>query len=468
MGPTLDASIVQPAGRNDARLVALALLLLWRRTGRPLPFVEAAGAQTSDPAADSHVPELVSSLVRDALTEGLLHLSDTFVQRLDAVAATARGARWYRLGRLAERAADELDGIERRDASADSAVLLDLLSEMGVLVAHARESMQRGFPVPDGIVGTARAEYESVGPLDLVGCGHFHWGDSVFGGTSALLLDIESSRILQVSVTRTVRGTARPPHLAWSGAHAIEALAGCAVRLVGARLSSELRLSNSATITASVSSRDDLAEVAKAAWTGEEPPASSRVHGRRGARMVVAPVDDAAPVRFDPMAQSTIWPIRSASKDVLVRLPYRRALPPSIEALERLAPQAPTHVIGGMQRRGDGLAIEPVSVVINGRLEVLCAQHGKAAGAAAIPDRPALAVTDPYDGVATRVVQLAERGVGRGSRDDLDSIAVQCSDRGLSVIADVIRSSTDPATRLVRAAWVLSEYRSLDDSGVIA
>ncbi len=94
MGPALDEAIVKPSGRNDRRAVALAVLVLWLQEGREPPTIEVGAARPTELVAErAAVAGRAVEVCHDLLRIGLLHLGAGERERLDSLAASARGVK---------------------------------------------------------------------------------------------------------------------------------------------------------------------------------------------------------------------------------------------------------------------------------------------------------------------------------------------------------------------------------------
>lgn len=453
----LDAATVDPAGRNDRRVVALAVLLLRRRAGLPMPDLlhraPPVGSDRRRPLAD------LVALTHDALRLGLLHLPTSFLARMESAAAAARGSGWYRVAALTERAVAEADALDGHHAAADTAILLSVLAEIAVVAEAIIRSVDADEPIPSALVGSARAVHERIADLDLLGCGHVRWGDALFGGTTVVLADVASARVFTVTVVSHIRGMQQNEGLAWTGAPALGQLSGMRVRLSGARATADLRLSNGASTIARVSSPATSTAWADHVWDGEPPAPRSRMLGRDGARWVRLCLEAHGDAHFDHIRQLLSWPVRSAGQEVLVQIPYRQHAGPALAALERVARQQPSHLVGRLFRSERGLLVEPVSAVVRDQLVVLAdGVGGTQAPAPAMNQRLAQPAT--IDMMAA-LQSLAERGERSGA-GSVGQLVHRAGDHGFSTHADVMRSAPTFAESLLRAAWVLGEYDAVE------
>jgi len=163
MSPSLDDALVKPSGRNDRRAVTLAVLALWRCSGRTISEPErdsTASSSTVELTGErASITARATRLCVDLIAVGLLHLGDAERERLDSLAASARGVKLYRLAILAERASDHVQALSELSPEADTQLLLDRLAEIVVLSEAISKRLDASEPLPDGLKGLARSTY---------------------------------------------------------------------------------------------------------------------------------------------------------------------------------------------------------------------------------------------------------------------------------------------------------------------
>ena len=525
LGPTLDAAVVKPTTRHDRRVVGLAVLALWLRSGRDLP-VASDGDDGGVPATElpaervavaRRAQELAATLVRI----GLLHVGDREREQLDGLAASARGAKLYRLSLLAERASDHLVAITERSPQGDTGTLLNQLAEINIVAEVIERSLLSGAPLSDGLVGQARSRFEPVGQLELAALGHYRWGDQRFAGTTSVLFDRTSSagsRVYTVSKPRIVAGRSLGDAIGWTGVGTAVTLTGNRVTVSNAKASDQLRLSTTEAVVATMGPALDDDDLGALAWNGTAPGGGSRLLGRRGSRWALCPVDGHNPeTAFDNIAQRLEWRFVSRGQTIAASIPYRTASAQAITNLERLVaasrasdPESDTtirYVVGRLgrggdtTRRGDGdnergrvgdgaLSIWPIAVVTD-RLVNLAGASVEAAdsggsgwfanltGALNIGGHPpagsATATDDPTtppdiptadERLATRLLRIAERGQHHATADELDQLAATARNWGFGVLTSVLEAAATPPVAVLRTAWthrLIADTQSLGD-----
>ncbi len=463
MGAALDSTVVEPSGRHDRRVATLAVLVLRQRAGQPAPSLPAPKVATTLPDERRAVAQHAHALAEDALRQGLMHLAGAFVPSLDGLAAGARGARLYRLAGVAEHAADQIDAIDRRDTTADTAALLSSLAELDTLAAVVVDRLDRDEALSEAITGTARSRYEPIGTIELVGCGHYGWGDALFGGTTAVLCEAGGPRLFTVTRPLTIRGRKQEAAIGWLHAGAITALAATRFRLTDARASADHRLSTSPSTELVPTGELAVADLDAACWMGEIPSPPSRLLGRTGRRWIVGRLDHADPAAsFDPIAQHLTWAVTIAGQPLTVALGYRRHTERAIEALAAFVPDGPTHLVGLLDASTGALTVQPVAVVVDATLRVLDDQQIRSEPRT--DSAPAVVATAPrqLDRLEAEIVRVAERGSARADPAAVIALSRRAGDRGLTTLGTVLADDARPLERrLLRAAWVLAEHHAL-------
>lgn len=477
MGPTLDDAIVKPAGPKDRRSVALSVLALWKREGR----------NYSAPAAKSNAPinELVeerSSVLRRAqnlaeelLAVGLLYASEVEAERIGSLSASLRGVKLYRLAALAERSADQIDALVALSAAADSARLLSLLAELHVVAEATARRLANGVALPVGLVGSARAAYENVGHLDLIGLGSYHWENARFAGTTTV---VAQSATTIYSVHETTRANGRSlANSGWTGVSSISAVTGHRMALANAQASADTRLSSGEKSTVSVGSLVSSAEIADLAWDGSLPSTGSRLLGSPSSVWAVCRVDDVqTPAYFDEIEQTVLWRFVSMGKEVIVRLPYREGSS-SVDNLEALAGETSNatrfrkrtdpieFVVGRMRRSASGgIDLWPISVVLASGLRNL-ADPTEATKSTEVREGPSAEAVMPVTQVerlTTELTRLAEGGRRTATDETIGQVHRRAEQAGLAVIAKIIDHAPTTPRALLRSTWALELAQDAD------
>jgi len=468
MSTDLDAAMVKPSTRHDRRAAALALVALWRLHGREVEVApEAAGSATGNelPSERLAVVNRASKICGDLLVVGLLHVGDSERERLNSLAASARGVKLYRLAVLAERTADVVDALTAQSPDADTERVLDVASELAVVAGALRNHLEHHRPLPDGLAGTARARYDVVGQLDLACIGHYTWGNHGFAGVTGVFAE-SATRCFTLSRPTFVNGRSLSEAAGWAGAGSVASLVGQRVLLSGALASAELRLSGSEKVAASIGSHLTAGDFESLAWDGEQPTPPSRLLGRVGSRWAVVPIDaESAPLAFDPVTQTTVWPLVAGQRVIEFRLRYRLA---TAEAVSRFEAQAtlgpPDQIVARLSSGAGGIVGWPIGVVRSGQLSNLFGSSAIAASQvagveAAVVDAPP-GKESHLERIGSRLARLAESGRRPGLGDELADLARGADLWGFPVIRDVINAAPDHGAAMLRAAWVL---RSLED-----
>ncbi|MFV0257137.1 MAG: hypothetical protein ACK5PP_01640 [Acidimicrobiales bacterium] len=462
----LDGALVKPSGRHDRRAVALAVLCLWRSVGRTVePLGEAVARPTELTEERAAVSARAVALCRHALITGLLHLSDSERERFDSLSASARGVKLHRAAVVAERVADQIDALGAQSPEADSARLLDHLAELATVSETLGRLLAAGRPLPDALVGRARAAYAPIGSLDVAAVGHYRWGDHRFAGVTAVFLE-GSGRSYTLTRPRIAHGRPIPDEPGWQGAGSVEALTGRQLRVSGAEVGDDHRLSGRASTSVSVGDELGPADLADLAWDGTRPVIRGRLLARTPPAWVAVRVDAVAgPPVFDRITQTTEWTVTSAGQAVRVRLRYRPATAAVVAGFESaVLGAAPRFVIGRMQGTGDGPELWPISVVDDHAL-VCLAGSGVDPGAPARPD-PAAGVApvavSSLDRIAGRLVALAERGRRPSSAADLAAFGRQATDWGFPALGSIVAAADHGDDAVLRAAWFLGLLADTD------
>ncbi len=372
----------------------------------------------------------------------------------------------YRLALLAERAADQAQALAALSIDADTGRLLDQLAEISVVAETIHAHLASARPLPDGLCGTARARYEPVGQLQIVGLGHYQWGDHRFAGSTAVFAT-PASQFFTVARPRIVNGRELPEALGWTGVGSLSSLTGKHLTLSDAKASSERRLSASASTTASSGERVTADDLAQISWQGARPTAPSRLLGQSGPGWTVLAVESQeSPPRFDSIKQQFEWELTAAATSVAVTLPFRPASALAIANLERIASAGvPEYVVGRLRADGPSLSLWPISVLTEGTLRNLAnpaAGSNLTAGSAQPPPQAAAATIDHLDHLTARLVRVADGGRRPTTSADLAALATTARDWGYPVLQQIIAGTPDPAVSVLRSAWTLQLLQDVD------
>lgn len=470
MSSNLDAALVKPSTRHDRRATALALVVLWRFHGREVEVLPRVGGRAKGNELVSErlaVVARANKICGDLLVIGLLHVGDSERERLNSLAASARGVKLYRLAILAERTADVVDALTAQSPEADTERLLDVLSELMVVAGALRDHLENHRALPDGLVGTARARYEAVGQLDLACIGHYTWGNQRFAGVTGVFAE-SAARCFTLSRPTLVNGRPLSEAAGWAGAGSVTSLAGKRVLLSGALASAEQRLSGSERVSASIGSQLTHSDFGSLAWDGRQPTPPSRLLGRVGSRWAVVPIDaESAPLTFDPITQTTVWPLVVGQRVIEFRLRYRASTGQAVARFESQATLGPPdHIVARLSTGPGGVVGWPIAVVRGG---VLASLFGSSAFTTSqAPDVQAAILEVPptkeshLERIGSRLTRLAESGRRVGLSNDLADLARSADLWGLPVIRDVIVAAPDNGAAVLRATWVLNSLKDHD------
>lgn len=467
MSPLLDSAIVKPSTQHDRRAIVLALLGLWSCHGR---FMHDDTAITATATA-TELPKERLLLVRRAqelssglIAVGLLHLGDSEREKLDSLSASARGVKLYRLALLAERAADQVDALTTLSTNADTGRLLDQVAEIAVVAETIETHLVGSRPIPDGLCGTARARYEPVGQLRLLGLGHYDWGDHRFAGRTAVFVS-DSRQFFTVAQPRIVNGRYLSDSVGWSGAASLDSLTGKHVALSEAKASSEHRLSGSKTTNASPLHELTPDDLAVRSWQGEPHPSPSRLLGRVAPNWVVLGVEtQVSPPTFDPVTQRLEWQVIAAGTEVTVSLPYNRSSAVAIRRLEHLTTLGPPDfMIGRLRVAGKAQTLWPISLMLDGEFHNLATPSTTAQESTDLTQNVADATValrsfEPpshLEQLKDRLNRIADSGQRPTLANDVAALATKSADWGFTILRQVINGANDPTLSVLRAAWTL-------------
>lgn len=320
-------------------------------------------------------------LFAESVELGLAHLSSGMHERCTTLAVWAQGAEYHRLALLLRRIADHVELLLDRAGGADEHRLLDEITLANALV-DALEAAAAGGLAPTELLGRARTRYDETGTLDVLGLGARPWRSG--SGYVGLTMLFWSARDGFMSCTE-----ARPESLRgfdpvarykapgpWSGLGAPQNATGQRLALVGAHLNEAMRLSARDSTVATVLPADAVAwsPAQLKPWTRWADLIATRA-AQRSLLSRPAPMQDwvflqpsrIGPCRFDDARQKLIWPLWDAEGAALMaELRFDRFSEHAMQRIEAL-PSGP--VTGGLtlvaqlQRVGDGLTVEPLSLI---------------------------------------------------------------------------------------------------------
>ncbi len=471
MGPSLDAAIVKPTTGNDRRTVGLAVLAVWLLAERELSNTDEVTAPSSELVVErQRVTQRAIRLATDLVSIGLLHLGKADQEHLDSLSASARGTKLYRLALLAERASDHVAALAAQAPTADTGVLLDQLAEIHVLAHRIHSLLTVGHPIPDGLLGRARAQFEDVGHLDLLAIGHYRWGTSKFGGVSAVFIQARSGESFTLSKPTTISGQPMPAAIGWEQPATVEQLSGHRLHLANAKASVERRLSTAPSTSLQLGSALQIEDLDHALWVGSLPGLPSRLSGRMMAPWAATAVTGQhAGASFDGVTQRFVWPLTTTAGRVDLVVPFTDHMGVAVDQLESLARTgAPELVMGRLRASGRQVEMWPISVFIDGSfLNLSSPGPGSGSGEGLeIPDPPPPAsnpAPDHIQQIEGQIQALAERGVRSLPAARRTAVAGSAATWGLGPVADVLTQDIEHEVAVLRAAWVMLAYRDLCD-----
>lgn len=488
--------VLDPRPADPARVVVAAVLAYQRAHGGMLTPPEAPAHRAGDPSsADSRrrLLRAAGSVLVDTVRAGVSHGSAATWERYATLATWAQGAQLYRLARLLQRLADGVDQQLQRSARADEH---QLLQDAALAFALVRAIEAAGESVPVHLAGRARARYDPVPQLELLGLGGYSWrSPSGFHGLTLLFFAPRAGRFRSWTDARPLEVDTFDPrrrweaHGPWSGLGSPAAATGRRVLLRGAQVSEDGRVSGveRTEATLQVLTAEELLGVLPVADSWD---ALARRHDP-ARRSLLAPPDPLAawavlrpaefrPPRFDLARQVLTWPLADAEGRVLdAELAYEEHTVHAISRVEALdADQLlpGTALVARLQPKGGRLVAEPLSLIRPlGAGRIVNSLHFDAppkpvnsrivAAMAHRPAPPALRpLTAPLPSVLADLAEAqrryAERGTGgadAGSvRAELARLHRRAREAGFSVFADPA-DELDVTEALLRSVFVLAQ-----------
>jgi hypothetical protein len=272
-----------------------------------------------------------------------------------------------------------------------------MMQRMIVADALAEATAREENAERNDLFGRPRSIYSPVADLELCGLGAYGWRTaSGYEGLTAVFWDVQGKQFLTATAARgegqdrtfTLRG-AYESGLGWSGGAAVETMCRRKLRLTGAKVNVEGRLSLAESCRASVGdpvnpNEIDFGDRAIVNWQDLErvlrdsQPLGLRVADPRTALVVVRPAKW-GPRWFDELDQSFVWQIHDAAGAAEIRVPWTEVTETSVLFLESILVERdkPTAILGRIEPRGAGIHIDPLSVFSSGAPQgdlVLCPQ----------------------------------------------------------------------------------------------
>lgn len=387
LGGGLDGLVLDQPVSDTARF-RVAAVLAWQRAHGlvlpppPAPRARAGGMSESSVARGDSRARLratVAELLRETVAIGVSHLSPAVHERLTTAATWAQGVEYHRLALLIRRLADQVDLLLTRSALADDLILLDEVAVAHALVAALDAAAAAGTE-PMVLVGRARAAYDPVRSLDLIGLGGLPWRTgSGYHGLTCVFWSPSRQQFLTWADARPdvlagfePRARWRQP-APWAGLATPAASAGSRLTLTRAQVSPDRRISGVESTTAAVAAlgSDELMSLlpARTSWREIAP---TRVRGLSdsgdpASRWAVLRPVRALPPRWDDASQTLRHALLDHDGEALVlEVPWSRLHAHAIGRLEALGENLPAGalVVARVTRRRGQLAGEPLSLVL--------------------------------------------------------------------------------------------------------
>jgi hypothetical protein len=379
----LEAALTQAPQRRRKAHVARAALAARHALGiieaLPAEAPEAADARPAALMADARTLAAVRDLVVRMYRAALAFAPVGLEEEARRLALTGRVEALPRLSAALRRLAGQMGALRRREAEADPEALLAGMAEVFAL-AVALDAAPVG-PEARLLAGVARQDYEPAGDLVVYGLGAQQWSTPGGAhGVTAYFHEPATGRTLSLSQARPdCKDPTFTPHQAFRHhpllGSTLEKLCAARVDVADALVSATGRLSSSQKVRARATPwRPDRAAIrgwpcVAADWLELETYLAARESGRlAGPPSVETPVvlefTRYAPLRFDELTQTLIWPVADRQdRWIGLTLPYEGHWRGRIESLERLAQKRLFWAILALaQREGDRIELRPYAL----------------------------------------------------------------------------------------------------------
>jgi hypothetical protein len=383
-GGGLDGMILP---RTNPKRVAVAVMLALRQSlglGIPRPDQQQSLIQmTGAPRTHAELLASVQSVLEDAVTVGLSHLSPNVADRLLTLAVSTQGANLPRVSLALKALSDEVYALARRNAQADEARLFLSAARVYALV----EAIQRsgGLPEP-ALIGTSRLQYVDVPEMEVFGLGAYTWKTrSGYAGLTLLFWSNTTREFLSWSEARPQAQPAgqqfdpRQRFFAegpWDGTQSPRQAASSALKLRNARRTVGGRISGSAKTSALVLSPTRPEALAFA----DRLFSSWRELRSYAARLQPLGLRDSNPLErvvllepaffdaksFDSVTQTFRWDVYDAAGERLqLTLPFEHWSKDAIGTLEGLKPAAESRwqILVNLALHDAELQAQPISIL---------------------------------------------------------------------------------------------------------
>jgi hypothetical protein len=350
----LDVAFTKTAGPRRKVQVVAAALAARRAFGLAIGATPPtdSSAVKAEIAADAQTLETVRETLRRAYGAALAFAPATLEAEISRLALAGRVEAMARLAASLRRLAASFEPLRRRGPDADPDAMLELMAETYALTIALEAPMDA--PGRAALIGQVRQDYGPIGDLELFGLGAKLW-ETASGahGVTAYFYEARLGEAFTLTQARADRSDASfDPRTAFHHAPVwgwpMARLCGADVRLNGASASPSRRLSTSQNIAADVRPWTPSAEsvrrwaCASSDWLALERRLQTILAGRLTAPApaetpVVLIFSRYAPVRFDDLAQTLIWPIADgAGRWIGLTLRFEGVERDRIAVLERL------------------------------------------------------------------------------------------------------------------------------------
>jgi len=390
MPSTIEARFVPGAGldgmilpSSHSKRVAVAVLLAVRASlGFEAPeaaaqrsFFEISGT----PRTAKEILASAQSVIEEAVSVGLSHLSLTVADRLVTLAVSAQGANLPRVSLALRSISDEIRSILVREARADESRLLTSAARVYALM----EAIRLGGDTPDQtLIGTSRLQYVEVPEIEVFGVGAYPWKTgSGYTGLTVLFWSNTSHEFLSWSEARPTSQRFEPRQRfygegPWDGAQSPRQVGSSHLKLRNARRTASGRISGSTKTSVLVltptfpsslqfDGRLFSSWIALHQYARNKQPLGLRDPAPLDMVVVLEPSYFDTRV-FDSVTQTFTWDVCDEAGQMLkLSLPFREWNKDAIRILEGLVPpqEARWKVISRVALRDDEIAVEPISLL---------------------------------------------------------------------------------------------------------
>lgn len=379
-GGGLDGMILPKV--HGKRAGVAAILALRKSFGFEIPVTAAQQSLvdlSGTPRTKKEILDSACSVLEDAISVGLTHVSEVLVNRLVTLAVSAQGAHMPRVSLALKTVGDEVRSILQREARADEARLLLLIARVYALMDAIRSG---GENQSVELAGTSRGQYVDVPEIELSGVGAYTWQTgSGYVGLTVMFWADQTKEFLSWSYARPEiqRADARQRFFGegpWDGTQSPQQVAGSRLKLRRARRTVNGRLSGSTKTSALVLSPVapqtlDFGERLFRSWEDlHHYAATKQALGLRDPNplesIVVLRPSEFGVRSFDSIEQVFSWEIYDENDELLtLTLPFRDWTKESIKILEQLSPPK-NHdwkFVVKLTREDEKLFVEPISIL---------------------------------------------------------------------------------------------------------